>query len=329
MAKDTKLPPQDAQSDPEGPQPEGTKPKKRELGFGSRLYRKGARLINKDGSFNVERRGNEWFRPYDFYNMLINMSWKRFFGLVFLYYFVINLIFSLLYLWVGIEHLDGTMGETAFEEFLDAFFFSAQTITTLGYGRISPMGTNASVIAALESLIGLLGFALVTGIMYGRFSRPNAKLAFSKNMLVAPFKDGKGLMFRLANMRSSELIEVEVQIVASMSDPEMQKRTFYRLELELKKINFLPLSWTINHIIDENSPLHGVTEEELLSRDAEFIILVKAFDDAFSQTVYSRYSYKGDEVVWNAKFKSIIHPRKNQKILLELDNIDDYELLGE
>ncbi len=249
MAKEKHIPDQGSQSDQEQPQPNGVKVEKRDLGFGSKLYRQGVRLINKDGSFNVERRGIPWLRPYDFYNTLLIMSWLKFFGLVFAYYFTINIIFSLLYLSVGIQNLDGTMGETPFEHFLDAFFFSAQTITTLGYGRISPMGTGASVIAAIESLIGLLVFALVTGIMYGRFARPNARIRFSNNMLVSPYQDGKGLMFRLANMRSSELIETEVQVIASMIDSGLHNRIFKNLELQLINENFLALSCTVTHII--------------------------------------------------------------------------------
>ncbi len=325
MSEEKHTPQEDAQSDQDNPQPNGVLGEKRELGFGSKLYRAGIRLINKDGTFNVERRGEPWFRPYDIYNTLIKMSWARFFGLVFLYYFTLNLIFSLLYLAVGIEHLTGTLGETPFEHFLDAYFFSAQTVTTLGYGRISPIGTGASVIAAIESLIGLLGFALVTGIMYGRFSRPNAKIRFSKNMLVSPYMEGTGLMFRLINMRSSELIEIEVQVVASLIDADMQKRVFKNLDLQLQKINFLALSWTVNHIITEDSPLYGMNQDQLKACDAEFIILVKAFDDVFSQTVYQRHSYKAHEVIYGAKFKSIIHPTKDNMILLDVDQIDDFQ----
>lgn len=317
--------PNDSSADPDqdNPQPQRSGGK-RDLGFGSKFYRKGVRLINSDGTFNVHRKGLPWFRPYDFYNGLIGMSWLKFLGLVFLFYFTVNLIFSLIYLMVGIEHLDGTMGATPFQHFLDAFFFSAQTITTLGYGRISPMGAPANIVAAIESLFGLLFFALVTGIMYGRFSRPMARIRFSKKILMTPWRDGHGLMFRIANMRSSELIEVEVQVVASMVDPKEKKRVFKPLELQISKINFLALSWTINHPVDEKSPLYDMDQAAIMACDPEFIILVKAFDDAFSQTVYQRFSYKGDEMVWNAKFESIIIPSDDKRITLELDQIDEY-----
>jgi len=323
MAEEQHTDASSSHADQDTPQPQSGRGK-RDLGFGSKFHRRGGRLINSDGTFNVRRNGLPWFRPYDFYNALIGMSWPKFLGLVFLFYFTINLVFSLCYLAVGIEHLDGTMGETPFQHFLDAFFFSAQTITTLGYGRISPMGAPASIVAAVESLLGLLGFALVTGIMYGRFSRPMARIRFSKNMLMTPWQDGYGLMFRIANMRSSELIEVKVEVVASMIDPKLEKRIFKRLELQISKVNFLALSWTINHPINEESPLWGLDQTTLLNADPEFIILVKGFDDAFSQTVYQRFSYKGEELIWDAKFESIIFPSDDLKVELELDQIDRY-----
>lgn len=298
---------------------------RRDLGFGNRLFRKGLRLINPDGSFNVEKSGRSWLRPYDFYNGLLTMSWGRFTLLVLLYYFAVNLLFSFLYLMVGIENLEGTVGETAFGRFLDSFFFSAQTITTLGYGRISPVGTPASVVAAIESLIGLLGFALITGLLYGRFSRPVARIKFSREALVAPYQNGKGLMFRIANERSSELIEVEVQFIMSYIDPAERKRQFKPLELELNKVNFLSLSWTVVHPILEESPLWELDEEGLCDMDAEFLILIKGFDDTFSQTVYQRFSYRYHEVVWDAKFSSIIIPQENNSLRLELDRIDDWD----
>lgn len=300
----------------------------RELGFGNRLLRREIRFINKDGSFNTIKKGRAWFRPYDIFVQLLSMSWTRFILIVFVYYFTLNLIFSGLYLAVGMEGLEGTVGETPFEHWLDAFFFSAQTITTLGYGRISPIGTSASVVAAVESLIGLLGFALVTGILYGRFSRPNARIKFSENALVSPYKEhGKGLMFRIANERSTELIELEVQFIMSYIDFEQERRAFKRLPLELEKINFLSLSWTIVHPIDEESPLYEKNFDFLQRADAEFLILVKGFDDTFSQTVYKRYSYRFDEVVWGARFLSIIIPNDDNKLTLELDRINDYKMV--
>lgn len=302
--------------------------KNRELGFGSRVYRKRLRLINPDGSFNVVKRGRDRFRWYDLYHNLITMSWLRFAGLVLVYYLGINLVFSLLYMIVGLENLAGTTGESPLMQFMDAFFFSAQTVTTLGYGRISPIGTAASTIAAIESLVGLMGFALATGLIYGRFSRPIARIKFSESMVIAPYRGIKGLMLRLANERSSELIELELQLVYSFVEDESGRRRFVPLELELSKVNFLSLSWTVVHPVDESSPLFGKSEEQLAHEDAEFLVMVKAFDDSFSTNVYQRTSYKYWDVVFNAKFTNIIHASDDQKLHIDLSRIGEYEEVG-
>lgn len=299
--------------------------KSRELGFGTRVYRKRLRLINPNGSFNVVKRGRNRFRWYDLYHDLITMSWLRFAGLIMAYYLVINLVFSSLYMAVGLDNLEGTTGESPLMKFMDGFFFSAQTVTTLGYGRISPVGTAASTIAAIESLVGLMGFALATGLIYGRFSRPIARIKFSESMVVAPYRDIKGLMFRLANERSSELIELEMQVVYSFVDGESGKRKFLPLELELNKINFLSLSWTVVHPIDENSPLTGKSKEEFEHEDAEFLVMVKAFDDSFSTNVYQRTSYKYWDVVFDAKFTNIVHAGADQKLHIDISRIGEYE----
>lgn len=293
-----------------------------ELGFGNRHFRRGVRLINPDGSFNVVKTGRPKFRPYDVYNMLLTMSWWRFGLLVVAFYFVINIVFSVVYLSIGMEYLDGTMGETPFEHFLDAYFFSAQTVTTLGYGRISPMGTATSTVASIESLIGLLGFALATGLLYGRFSRPVARIKFSEHMLVSPYLEDRGLMFRIANERSSELIEVEVQLIYSFIDEEAQRRRYTRLALELDKVNFLSLSWTVVHPISGESPLEGMNAVEMERKDAEFLILLKGFDESFSQTVYARHSYKYQEVKFGEKFVSIIDFAE-ESVHLSLERMDE------
>jgi inward rectifier potassium channel len=307
------------------PGAQATDGKTRELGFGTRVYRKRVRLINKDGSFNVVKRGRNRFRTYDFYHTLITMSWSRFIGLILLYYLGINLVFSLLYLAVGLDNLAGTTGDTPFMQFMDAFFFSAQTVTTLGYGRISPLGTPASTIAAIESLVGLMGFALATGLIYGRFSRPNSRIKFSESMVVAPYRDIRGLMLRLANERSSELIELEIQLVYSYIEGDTERRRFLPLDLELNKINFLSLAWTVVHPIDDKSPLRDKTAEHLAAEDAEFLVLIKAFDDSFSTNVYQRSSYKYWDVVFNAKFTNIVHAGNDDKLHIDISRIGEYE----
>jgi inward rectifier potassium channel len=208
---------------------------------------------------------------------------------------------------IGINHLGGITGTTVFEQFLDAFFFSGQTITTVGYGVIHPVGFWASTISLVESMTGLLGFALATGLLYGRFSRPNAKILYSKKAVIAPYKEITAFEFRIANVRKNQLIEIDILLVLSMkvSENGQTLRRFFELPLERKQINFFPLTWTIVHPINEDSPMYGITFDELKESGAEFMILIKAFDDTFSQSVHSRSSYTIDELIWGARFKNM------------------------
>ena len=299
--------------------PSGTNSEK-EIGFGSKIYGPSIRLINQDGTPNVEKTGRSWFRPYEIYQKLTSMPWWRFGGLIVVGYFLLNILFSIGYLAVGMDSLAGVTGETAFEEFLDAFFFSAQTVTTLGYGRMSPVGTAASTIAAIESMVGLLGFALATGLIYGRFSRPNARIKFSESALVSPYQDKTGLMFRMANERNSDLIEAEVEVMLSYVDLKQNKRTFKMLDLEISRINLFAMSWTVVHPIDEESPLYGLSKADLVEQDIEMIILFKAFEASFSSTVYRRQSYKASEVMFGKRFAPMSSPQ-NGSIHVDLGKI--------
>ncbi len=301
-----------------------------DLGFGNHATLNNQRMINPDGSSNISRKGLPFFRTSDTYISLITMSWFKFIGIILLSYLTINCIFALVYVWIGIEHLNGTQGENTLGHFFDAFFFSAQTISTVGYGHISPQGFLTSWVAALESMLGLLAFALATGLLYGRFSRPYAKIIYSKNILVAPYQDGEALMFRMANYRSNQLIEVEVQIMLSINVEENGKasRKFWNLPLERNKINLLTLSWTVVHPINEDSPIYGFTKDDLNTCDAEFLVLLKAFDDTFSQTVHSRTSYQNEQVVWKGKFKPVYAPNEQGILEIDLSKLNEHEVLN-
>jgi inward rectifier potassium channel len=279
----------------------------KDLGFGLTVSSQRSRLINKDGSFNVKRKGLPFFESLSIYHWLVEMSWLKFNALVVLAYIVINFLYALLYMLIGVDHLGGITGTTVMEKFLGAFFFSGQTITTVGYGVIHPIGFWASTISLVESMSGLLGFALATGLLYGRFSRPNAKLMYSKSAVISPYRGITAFEFRIANARKNQLIEVETLVILSMKVSENGRiiRRFFELPLEREKINFFPLTWTIVHPITEGSPLYGTTFEKLKESGAEFLILIKAFDETFSQSVHSRSSYSMEELKWGGRFKSI------------------------
>jgi inward rectifier potassium channel len=301
-----------------------------DLGFGPQPVIKNQPLINKDGSPNVKRTGLPFFNTSNNYHTLITMSWTRFWLLVISGYMTINVVFAFIYMSLGPGSLDGTSGNTAFNHFMDSIFFSAQTISTVGYGHISPRGLGANSVAALESMMGLLAFALATGLLYGRFSRPSAKIKYSENILISPYlENGRGVMFRLANLRRNMLIDLEIEIIFSFNEIVNGKaiRRFYPLEVERRKVSILTLNWTIVHPLDESSPLRDMTKEDLEKTEAGFAILLRAFDDTFSQTVHSRTSYQHHDVVWGAKFKPVFDREEDGRIVLNLSKISDHEMV--
>ncbi len=303
----------------------------RELGFGTKLTDSSTRLINKDGTFNVTRSNRVLGRHYlDLYHQFITMNWYNFFLIFFAFFFGINGLFAVFYSWIGPTQFQGIESRGYFGNFWDMYFFSTQTFTTVGYGHIAPVGWAASMIASVESVLGWLSFAMATGLLYGRFARPVSRVLYSDNAIVAPYKDKTGLMFRIANARSSQLIEVETEVILSWIDRggnnDAPTRKYYNLKLELNRINLLSLSWTIVHPITEDSPLYGISPEDLEAADAEFWVLIKAFDDTFSQVVYQRTSYSFADVLWGAKFKPMYAPAEgSSSIILELDKINDME----
>jgi inward rectifier potassium channel len=283
------------------------------------------RAINKDGSFNVERRGTSWrdIHPYLF---LISLPWPAFLALVFAAYLATNTIFAALYYSLGPGHLQGGDAPDKLNRFLNAFFFSAHTLTTVGYGNIAPGSISANVLAVIEALIGLLGFALATGILFGRFSRPSARIGFSENALIAPYEGRTSLQFRILNRRPNALMEIEATVILMLveGEPGKQKRTFQGLTLERDDIDFLALTWTVVHPIDESSPLFGKTQEDAEHKQAEVIILIKGFDETFSQSVRARYSYRFDEIVWNAKFTPAFDFDETGTMVLNIDKVGNH-----
>ncbi|MBI1289450.1 MAG: K+ channel, inward rectifier [Flavobacteriales bacterium] len=295
-----------------------------DLGLGTKASAGKTRTINKDGSFNVIKRNVPLLERINFFHSLVSMSWPLFLLLILSGYFIVNLLFASIYMLVGVEHLTGIEANTPADAFLEAFFFSSQTITTLGYGRVAPIGTLANIIAASESMLGLLGFALATGLLYGRFSKPNDKIKYTQHAVVAPYQDINGFMFRVINPQSNQLLEVEVSMSLSVKRPNSDLRDFYPLELERSKVVFMPSMWTIVHPIDSNSPMYGMTEQHLLDAEGEFIITMKAYDESFSQTVYSRSSYLASEVRWGEKF-AYLYRQEADGLSLDVSRMDETE----
>lgn len=302
----------------------------KELGFGDKVIERNQRLMQSEGQSNVKRKGGGFFRSLNFYHSLITMKWMKFNLIVLSAYIMVNLLFACIYFFMGQHSLGGMIYKSEFERFMETIFFSAQTLSTVGYGRISPTGYAASTVAAIEAFMGLLGFALATGLLYGRFSRPVAKLIFSDKILISPYRDGKALMFRLSNLRKSELIDCEINVlIAHVEQINSQPvRKFNTLKLELTRVNFLSMSWTVVHPIDEESPVKDWSMDDFKNRSSEVLILFKAYEETFAQTVHTRHSYAFSDVVEGGRFVSIIKPSNNGSVVVELDRISEYETVS-
>lgn len=302
----------------------------RDLGFGAVVAANRERLLNRDGSFNVRKEGLGFWSSLSLYHALISMSWGRFFVLLAVGYLAINGVFALAYLSCGPEALvggEGDLGGGLAARLGQAFFFSVQTLATIGYGRIAPMGWGANFLVTIESMIGILLVALGTGLFFARFSQPSAKLRFTKHALIAPFAAGSAFLFRVVNQRKSQLIEVEAKVILALFDEVegVRKRRFQQLALERDRVTFFPLSWTVVHPIDEGSPLHGLSETELKARGVEFLVLLSGIDEASGQMVHARTSYSFDELVVGARFVSLFEG--GAQLSIDATRLDVFEKL--
>jgi inward rectifier potassium channel len=296
-------------------------------GFGTNASDYGGRLVNKKGNANIEKRGIAVLERISWYHSMLSIPRWKFISIIFLFFFIINLGFGTIYYLIGVQHLGGVIPGTAIHNFAEAFFFSCQTFTTVGYGKINPNGLFTNALAASEALVGLLSFALATGLLYGRFSKPTAFLKFSENALIAPFKEGTALMFRVAPFKNTTLTEAEAKITLGISLKEDGKPTneFYQLPLEYSNVNALTLSWTIVHPITEDSPLYNLTAEDYTNMQGEVLVFIKAFDDMFSNTVVARTSYTFKEIIVGAKFNPMFkRSPEGNKTVLNLDKLNSY-----
>ncbi len=310
----------------------------RDLGFGAVVSRESRqRLLNRDGSFNVERRGLNFWSSFSLYHSLLTMPWWQFFLMGTVWYLGANFIFALLYQALGPDALATSTPVLENHAFLRAFFFSVETVSTIGYGNIVPTTVAANTLVTIEALFGLMGLAVVTGFLFARFSRPTAKVLFSRHAVVAPYRDMRAFEFRVANALSNELIEISCKLMLSRFEDVdgLRTRRYYPLSLERDNVVFLPLTWTVVHPIDETSPLQGETLDSLRDAQAEFLVLLKAFDETFSTIVQTRTSYTPEEVVWGARFANAFmtdatvrfseDSRKGKKVTVNMRLFDKIE----
>jgi inward rectifier potassium channel len=289
-----------------------------DTGFGTNSNSSVGRFINRDGSFNLRKEGIPVWERKSIYHTLLNLpTWKFFFAIIF-FFVSINLVYTLIYLALGAHEFQGILGTSKWQHFKEIYFFSTETFTTVGYGRVNPIGDGVNLVAAIEALNGFLYLAVFTGLIYGRFSKPKAFLKFSDYAVIAPYKDKMGLMFRFASFKDMHtLTNVEVKANLALLVPEDGKAVykFYELTLERSRIQNLPMNWTVVHSIDENSPLLGLNADDIKAADVEIYVHVQGFDEVFSSSVIKRTSYTWEEIQFNRRFVPMYRETGNTTVL--------------
>ena len=303
----------------------------RDLGLGGKLAQEASvRLLNQDGSFNAKRLGHSRWHTINAYHTLIELRPSRLIGLSLILYLLVNSLFALLYYACGEGAID-LQGSSHLSRLESCFYFSVQTIGTIGYGKMVPISRAANLLVAVEALFGLVGFAVLSALIYARLTRPSAEILFSDRALIAPYEGGWALMSRLANQRGSNLTEARAKVTIArwVTDGNGErKRKFDSLALERERVVFMPLHWVLVHPIDSNSPLYGWTEAQMTEAEPEIYIVLSADEDTFAVTVHSRTSYRRQEIVWGAKFDDMYLPHSSM-VVVDLAKIHGYAMLAE
>jgi inward rectifier potassium channel len=243
-------------------------------------------------------------RLRDTYHSLLITTWIQFFGLVLVAYLGANLIFACGYLAIG----DG-IEEARPGNFSDAFFFSVQTMATIGYGKMAPRGLAANLLVTLEALIGLLGLALVTGLVFAKFSRPTARVLFSRNAVITTFDGVPSLLFRMANERGNQIAEAQAHLVLLRTErtPEGEEvRRVHDLRLRRSQSAFFAFTWLVVHPITPDSPLFGETAETMREKDLDLVASVTGLDETLSQAVHARFSWSVEQILWRHRFVDVL-----------------------
>lgn len=298
-----------------------------DTGFGTSANY-GGRFVNRDGTFNIRKQGMGFWNRYSIFQTLLDIPTWKFILVILVTYLTVNLLFTAIYVALGTDQFTGIVGTTTLEKVLEIYFFSTQTYTTVGFGRVNPVGTASSFVASIEALTGVLSFAIATGLIYGRFAKAHAYLVFSDHAVIAPYRGGTGLMFRFVSYKEHHtLTEVEIRVNAAMKVGEDGKGEyrFFDLSLERSKVDSLPMNWTVVHPVDDNSPLKGLTQNDLAVADLEIYVLVRGFDDVYSTYVHQRTSYTHDEIKVGRKFTPMYHESEDGRTtIVELNKLNDH-----
>ena len=276
-----------------------------EGGYGAAMAAGTRRTVSRFGvTRDIVAIGLERSAWRDAYHTLLTITWRRFFGLVFAGYLAINALFAFGYYALG----DGIENAAA-GSFPDAFFFSVQTLATIGYGKMAPRTLGANLLVTAEALLGMVGLAVTTGLVYARFARPTARVLFSNVAVIGPYEGVTSLQFRMANTRGNQLVEARLKVALlrdEITAEGVQVRRVHDLALRRSEHPAFALTWTAIHPIDALSPLHGKGPEDLEASVSDLIVSLTGMDEGLSQTIHVRHAYRTEDLRWNARFVDIL-----------------------
>jgi len=259
----------------------------------------------------------------DLYHSLVTASWPGLIARIAFAFTIANLIFATGYYFdQGIENVHS-------HDFIDMFFFSVQTMATIGYGKMEPVTLFSNILVSIEALTGLLALALMTGLVFSKFSRPTARIRFTRYAVIGPRDGVNSLMIRAANMRANRIFEASIHVVLARQEITAEGdtiRRLYDLETTRSRSAMFALSWTAVHQIVEGTPLFGVTRESVAASEPELIVSIVGLDETFSQTVHARHTFQLDEIIWGARFANVLvlHPDGSRSV--DYDHFDDVEM---
>ncbi|HBB35839.1 MAG TPA: ATP-sensitive inward rectifier potassium channel 10 [Cyanobacteria bacterium UBA8803] len=283
------------------------------------------RMVNRDRNrrLDILRKGSSHSLWRDPYHLLLTLHWPWFFGLIGVGYIAANALFALLYLAGGDCIQNARPGY-----FWDTFFFSVQTMASIGYGAMYPRPecTYTNILVTIEALTGLMGLTIATGLMFARFSRPTARVLFSRVAVIAPHDGVPTLMFRTANERRNQILEAQLQVSLLRNEVTLEgefMRRFYDLKLVRSQTPIFALTWTAMHQIDESSPLYGATPNSLSEEEAEIIVTLTGLDETVSQTIHARHSYVTEEILWHRRFVDLFVRKRDGRRIIDYTRFHD------
>lgn len=274
----------------------------------------------------VTRIGRQRWHWSDAYHLILTLSWPRFFALVASFYLLINLVFA-----CAFYAVPGAVANARHGSFADVFFFSIETLATVGYGYMNPATIYGHVVASIEILVGMLTIAIMTGLLFARFSRPTARVMFSDVIVVTTFNGVPTLMLRAGNERNNLILEASVRASLVKKEQTREGETFYRvhdLKLDRDRTSAFALSWTVMHKIDESSPLFGKTQDDLIAAEAQINIAISGLDETLNDMVHARHDYEAEQVVFGCRFVDILFEQSNSVWAVDFSKFHDVKSDG-